>query len=158
MSRNEVESTNPYSRKLFIRLERGYYLLNPELDVLIDSKWKNVYDVMRIEKIKKHTEEEKIKKLQGRLLSDIKEIEYYEPELAKKLRKNIPSIETKNQFQQKKVKILKQIKEEGRLMWEKEIEERKKKWDILNYEKEKMKKEKEEKKRKADEAQFELPF
>ena len=53
LSKNEIEGSNPYNKKLFYRVSRGYYVLNPEMDVMINDKWKNTYDLMQIPKDKK---------------------------------------------------------------------------------------------------------
>ena len=39
LSKNELDGTNPYNRKLFIRLRNGHYLPTPDLELLHDGKW-----------------------------------------------------------------------------------------------------------------------
>lgn len=39
LSKNEVNSTNPYGMKLFYRLRNGHYILNPELEFSCEGKW-----------------------------------------------------------------------------------------------------------------------
>ncbi|MBN1338762.1 MAG: hypothetical protein JXA03_05525 [Bacteroidales bacterium] len=53
LAKNEVESENPYNRMLFLRSDRGLYVLQPELEVMVEGKWKNVYDIMRSPKPRK---------------------------------------------------------------------------------------------------------
>lgn len=51
LARNEVDSTDPNSRKLFVRVQRGYYIINPSLELEIDGKWVNVYDMIHIDEL-----------------------------------------------------------------------------------------------------------
>ena len=59
LSKNEIAGKSPYNRKLFKRLYRGYYVLNPALAVWINDEWKNVYELMRMEEVKVPTPEER---------------------------------------------------------------------------------------------------
>ncbi len=43
LSKNEIAGTNPYGRKLFMRLRTGYYILNPKLAVLQKEEWIPLY-------------------------------------------------------------------------------------------------------------------
>jgi hypothetical protein len=43
LSKNEAESPNPYSRKLFRRERQGWYVLNPKLAVRQGEEWRNIY-------------------------------------------------------------------------------------------------------------------
>lgn len=43
LSKNEEDSTNPYSRKLFRRERQGWYVLNPKLSVLYKDEWVDIY-------------------------------------------------------------------------------------------------------------------
>ncbi|MCD4675504.1 MAG: UvrD-helicase domain-containing protein [Desulfobacula sp.] len=107
LSKNEVDGSNPWNKKLFIRLERGHYALNPNLDILTEEKWKNVYDILRVRKIKKLTPEDK----QFIWLNNIKEdildpdnytdydlIKQHNPILAKRLCDLFPEIAEKNRI------------------------------------------------------------
>jgi len=52
LSKNEVGRSDPYNRKLFLRIARGVYVLNPNLEILVaDDRWMNVYDIMILEKM-----------------------------------------------------------------------------------------------------------
>ncbi|MFM8362420.1 MAG: hypothetical protein ACKOA4_06945 [Haliscomenobacter sp.] len=52
LSKNEVGRDDPYNRKLFLRIARGVYVLNPDLDLLVaEDRWMNVYDIMMSEKM-----------------------------------------------------------------------------------------------------------
>lgn len=53
LSKNEVNSANPYNKKLFIRKEKGYYILNPCNAVRLKDVWIDVYRLSNIEFILK---------------------------------------------------------------------------------------------------------
>ncbi len=53
IARNEVDGREEISKKLFLRVTRGYYVLNPEMEFLINEEWVNVYDLMGAEKVAK---------------------------------------------------------------------------------------------------------
>ena len=39
LAKHEVDSNNPYNKKIFKRIDRGSYLLNPGLQIQYDEKW-----------------------------------------------------------------------------------------------------------------------
>lgn len=45
--KHEIRSENPYNKKLFKRLYRGYYELNPDQAVWVNDQWRNVYSMMQ---------------------------------------------------------------------------------------------------------------
>jgi hypothetical protein len=58
LSKNEIDRDDPYNRKLFLRVGRGAYVLNPELEVLVaEDQWMNVYDMMFSEKMTRERSE-----------------------------------------------------------------------------------------------------
>ena len=59
LSKHEINSKNLYNKKLFKRLYRGYYELNPDLAVWVNDEWKNVYEIMLSDEVKVPTQEEK---------------------------------------------------------------------------------------------------
>lgn len=61
IARNEIDGREEISKKLFLRVSRGFYVLNPELEVLIKEDWVNVYDLMGAEKVGKFDQEESIR-------------------------------------------------------------------------------------------------
>lgn len=61
IARNEVDGREDISKKLFVRVSRGYYILNTELEILIKEGWVNVYELMGAEKVEKFDEEEFIR-------------------------------------------------------------------------------------------------
>ncbi|MGM0530687.1 MAG: AAA family ATPase [Bacteroidota bacterium] len=72
LAKNEVNRDDPYNKKLFLRQERGYYVLNPEMEIFINNRWMNIYDSMNMEKIRKPTTEEIKEKLWKDLPEKIK--------------------------------------------------------------------------------------
>ncbi|MEA3286150.1 MAG: ankyrin repeat domain-containing protein [Candidatus Marinimicrobia bacterium] len=48
LAKNEVNRAAPYNRFLFVRVQRGRYILNPLLEIEVDGKWINVYDLLGI--------------------------------------------------------------------------------------------------------------
>lgn len=52
LSKNEIDRDDPYNKKLFLRINRGAYVLNPNSEVLVgEETWMNVYDIMHIPKM-----------------------------------------------------------------------------------------------------------
>ncbi|GAB6183353.1 AAA family ATPase [Thermodesulfovibrio hydrogeniphilus] len=49
LSKNEVQSTNPYTRKIFKRIQKGKYVLNPEIQIKIKDIWIEIYKSAGIE-------------------------------------------------------------------------------------------------------------
>ena len=46
LARHEVDRDAPYNRRLFKRMERGYYVLNPQMRVRIGTNWIRIYDLL----------------------------------------------------------------------------------------------------------------
>ena len=53
LARNEVYRNDPCNRRLFVRVRRGYYVLNPVLEIEYGDKWLNVYDLIHIDELEK---------------------------------------------------------------------------------------------------------
>ncbi|MCX6998614.1 MAG: hypothetical protein NTV49_16405 [Kiritimatiellaeota bacterium] len=53
LARNEVSRQDPYNRELFVRVRRGYYVINPLLEVEVEGQWINVYDLIHISELEK---------------------------------------------------------------------------------------------------------
>lgn len=51
LSKNEVNSSNPYCKKLFRRRRTGHYVLNPELSIRHKEDWTDIYSRINIELI-----------------------------------------------------------------------------------------------------------
>lgn len=47
LSKNEISRDNKYNRKLFYRIKRGEYIINPQLSVRVAGEWKNIYTVLQ---------------------------------------------------------------------------------------------------------------
>ncbi len=63
LSKNEISGKNPYNNKILIRMSRGQYLLNPDMEMIVNDKWVNVYQVMDMEKPEILSEEEKAERI-----------------------------------------------------------------------------------------------
>jgi hypothetical protein len=50
LAKNELNSNNPYNRKLFLRVRRGIYILNPALKIKQGDRWLNVYELLNFKK------------------------------------------------------------------------------------------------------------
>ncbi|MEY4903566.1 MAG: hypothetical protein RLZZ292_1381 [Bacteroidota bacterium] len=48
LAKNEIDRKDPYNRMLFIRVQRGLYLINPKMEIAVGETWMNAYDMMRI--------------------------------------------------------------------------------------------------------------
>ena len=46
LSKNEQLKDGPYNRKIFLRVQKGLYHLNPRLEILCDSQWLKISDIM----------------------------------------------------------------------------------------------------------------
>ncbi|HWR90424.1 MAG TPA: UvrD-helicase domain-containing protein, partial [Dissulfurispiraceae bacterium] len=68
LSKNEVESTNPYCRKLFRRRRTGRYILNPRLAVRLKEEWADIYRLAGLELLS-HTGSERGGRFRGGILS-----------------------------------------------------------------------------------------
>jgi hypothetical protein len=71
LAKHEVNSNNLYNKKLFKRVGRGNYLLNPELKVLYGESWISVDDIFRnqdlsTEEIKKQSWEKAVAEAEER--------------------------------------------------------------------------------------------
>lgn len=43
LSKNEIDSNNPYCKKLFSRKRTGHYILNPKLAIRRKEEWIDIY-------------------------------------------------------------------------------------------------------------------
>lgn len=50
LSKNEINRNDPYNRKLFYRVQRGFYLFNPELALKVENEWIDIYDLLAIDR------------------------------------------------------------------------------------------------------------
>lgn len=51
LSKNEVDSSNLYGKKLFQRVAHGEYSFNPKLLIKLGDQWHKIYDAMDVERI-----------------------------------------------------------------------------------------------------------
>ncbi|WP_295399764.1 UvrD-helicase domain-containing protein [uncultured Thiocystis sp.] len=51
LSKNEVSREGPYNRKLFRRVRRGSYLINPQLALRVEGEWRRVYALLQPERL-----------------------------------------------------------------------------------------------------------
>ena len=51
LSKNEVSREGPYNRKLFLRMRRGQYLINPRLALRVEGEWRRIYDLLSLERL-----------------------------------------------------------------------------------------------------------
>jgi hypothetical protein len=49
LAKNEVDRDDKYNRKLFRRLKHGHYIINPQLAVLVEGAWQNMYEVLSLD-------------------------------------------------------------------------------------------------------------
>ncbi len=49
LSKNEYYRDGPYNRRLFLRVEHGQYVLNPLMDLFVEERWQNVYDLLGLD-------------------------------------------------------------------------------------------------------------
>lgn len=82
LAKNEIDSKNSYNSALFIRVERGYYCINPGLSVFVEDKWVNIYEFTGMNIAKKLTEDEKQEQLIDNLMDDIERNRKLNPEFA----------------------------------------------------------------------------
>jgi len=87
LAKNEIDSNNSYNNELFLRTERGIYAINPELSVMVEDKWINVYELTGLKKIKILTKEEKQLQTIEVLISENEIIKQSNPEFAEQQKK-----------------------------------------------------------------------
>ncbi len=81
IARHEVNSKNPYNKKIFKRIDRGNYLLNPGLQILCNEQWMSVSGIFGNQDIS----EDEIKKRS--LEKQKKEFEEYRKKIEKERKK-----------------------------------------------------------------------
>jgi hypothetical protein len=52
LAKNEIYRNAPYNRQLFLRVKRGYYVLNPQLRVKMGDDWVNIYTCLNLEALR----------------------------------------------------------------------------------------------------------
>ena len=51
LSKNEVSRDDKYNRKLFLRVKRGHYIINPGLSQRVEGEWQNIYALLSFDMI-----------------------------------------------------------------------------------------------------------
>ena len=92
LSKNEIGSSNPWGKKILFRTDRGFYMLNPDLELYVNEEWTNVYEIMRVEKVKKLSPLEKEKIRTRNFFENF--LEYYEnsPSSLVQMKREMPDI------------------------------------------------------------------
>ncbi len=58
LSKNEVSRDDQYNRKLFLRVKRGHYIINPGLSLRVEGEWQNIYALLSFDMVAcQHTEQ-----------------------------------------------------------------------------------------------------
>ena len=52
-AKHEIDSNNPYNKKIFKRIESGSYLLNPDMQLMYSDKWISVSSITENQDISK---------------------------------------------------------------------------------------------------------
>lgn len=56
LAKNEVFRQDPYNRQLFLRIRRGYYIINPLLEIEYEGEWRNIYDLTHTSELEQSTD------------------------------------------------------------------------------------------------------
>ncbi|MEA3301948.1 MAG: ankyrin repeat domain-containing protein, partial [Pseudomonadota bacterium] len=51
LSKNEVSRDDKYNRKLFLRIKRGHYIINPQLSLRVEGEWQNIYALLSFDMV-----------------------------------------------------------------------------------------------------------
>lgn len=52
LAKNELNGSDKYNKKLFLRIQQGYYIPHPNMELPVGDGWKNIYDLVDMEGIK----------------------------------------------------------------------------------------------------------
>ncbi|MCA1759843.1 MAG: UvrD-helicase domain-containing protein, partial [Bacteroidales bacterium] len=161
LAKNEIESNNPYNNSLFHRVERGIYCLNPDLSVLVEEKWVNIYELTGLTQVKILTEEEKHFRLVDKMTADNEKLKKVSPEFAAEQDEMLQDFKKRmTEIWEEKMKnaaLRRNAKNNKERKIEQENEKMEKKEKVARL-KEQQKNEEDEKRRKAEELQYKLPF
>ena len=47
----------PHNRKLFVRVNRGFYLPNPVMEIEVRGQWVNLYDVIHLDALEQEKDD-----------------------------------------------------------------------------------------------------
>ncbi len=93
LTKNEVYSDSPYNKKLFLRITKGKYIINPLTELMVDENWVKFYELVDIELIEQQVTE--------------KTEEKFDAEFRKYGKKELNNWETK--VQESRLKMVKEI-------------------------------------------------
>jgi hypothetical protein len=48
LSKNEIYGNSPYNRRIFVRVQRGFYFLNPCMDLAVKDDWVNIMNLIQL--------------------------------------------------------------------------------------------------------------
>jgi len=51
LSKNERSREGRYNRKIFKRLKRGQYIINPAVSIRVQDAWVNIYDLLPLDRL-----------------------------------------------------------------------------------------------------------
>ena len=51
LSKNEINRDDKYNKKLFLRIQQGYYVPHPNMELPVGDGWRNIYDLVDLEGI-----------------------------------------------------------------------------------------------------------
>ena len=54
LAKHEINRDDLYNKRLFLRVMRGYYILNPDLCIKGTDAWTNVYTLLDLETVKEN--------------------------------------------------------------------------------------------------------
>lgn len=57
LARNEVLRPEPHNRRLFVRVNRGFYLPNPVMEIEMGDQWVNLYDVIHVDALEQEKDD-----------------------------------------------------------------------------------------------------
>lgn len=166
LSKNEIDGKNPYNNALFIRIERGYYCINPELSVLVEGNWINVYEHTGLNRVKKLTLEEKQKRNFEYWWLENEKLKETNPRIAAQQKKLLLDYKRRMEHSWKINAGLEQKKNEANPINETEkkdrenerLQEKEQKEQIAKEEAQQKKEEEKKRRKEIEDKQFKLPF
>ena len=63
LSRNEMFREDPASRRLFVRVSRGFYLPNPRIEVETGEEWGRIYDIINLDALEQEKDDQYLQNL-----------------------------------------------------------------------------------------------
>ena len=151
LSKNEVSGNSKYNNKIFLRLERGFYIVNPNVEIMNDGNWVNIYELSNMHPFEIQSEEDKFNIANQNfyeLLEKSLNENYDFPIAVTEVKKTIKRFE-KNKavdLQDEYRKAVIESKQRAKTSREREAKQKRKHKEEIKRDKEKVKRMKEEKK------------